>query len=224
MSHVGHGSRIRFASRSRLSQTETSVGMSESRPTRRQSDTASVSRLSNPCLRSCCRLWRLRPAVQPLARLASAAAYPAKKLQRLRSFDSLFRSADVDRCWRPYPLSGCRPSWPVRSLRPRMPRSWRSRSNGCGASSRQKLSRTANRDRSDADSAAPVLKTRMEQPAIMSCFIFICLSCSREARTTFERQPTHCLQVPGGYVNLDMFNLKPGLFWRGQLWNRFSEG
>jgi hypothetical protein len=48
--------------------------------------------------------------------------------------------------------------------------------------------------------------------------------CCAGARTTCERQPTHCLQVPGGYVNLDMFNLKPGLFWRGQLWNRFSEG
>jgi hypothetical protein len=29
-----------------------------------------------------------------------------------------------------------------------------------------------------------VLKIKIEQPARMSCFIFICLSCSHEARTT----------------------------------------
>jgi hypothetical protein len=88
MNNVGHGSRIRSACRSRLSETETSVVMSESRPKRRQSDIASVSRLSNPCLRSCCQPWRLQPVAQPSAHPASAAAYLAKTLQRLRSFDS----------------------------------------------------------------------------------------------------------------------------------------
>jgi hypothetical protein len=45
MNNVGHGSRIRSACRSRLSQTETSVGMSESRPKRRHSGTVSSPRL-----------------------------------------------------------------------------------------------------------------------------------------------------------------------------------
>jgi hypothetical protein len=73
--------------------------------------------------------------------------------------------------------------------------------------------------------AAPVLKTKMEQPAIMSCFIFICLSpvLVKHAQRD-ERQPTRCLQVPGGYANLGMFNLTPRAFCEDSRWNRFTEG